>query len=107
MKHPEVVAVLVTVILAALALGATGCEEPGAPNVYSDPANTIYVGINDEFVIALESNHSTGYSWHLVAAEGEEAAFDTHVPRAGRHRVRGPRQRPHGRARRGEVDLQG
>ena len=65
-------------MLAVLALGSTGCEEPGAPKVYRDPANTIYVEVNDEFVIALESNHSTGYSWQLLT-DGGEAAFDTKV----------------------------
>lgn len=79
MKHPKIVAVMVIAVLAVMALGTTGCEEPGAPKVYRDPANTIYVGINDEFAIALESNHTTGYSWHLVSAEGEEAAFDSEV----------------------------
>lgn len=78
MKHPKIVAVLLTTMLAVLALGSTGCEEPGAPKVYRDPANIIYVEVNDEFVIALESNHSTGYSWQLLA-DGGEAAFDTKV----------------------------
>ncbi len=106
MKHPKIVAVLLTTMLAVLALGSTGCEEPGAPKVYRDPANTIYVEVNDEFVIALESNHSTGYSWQLLTDDGD-SRLQYRGPRTGGHRVRGPRERPGGRPRRGEMDLQG
>ena len=47
-----------------LELGATakGLSE------YSDPAKVIKVAPGREFVIALESNPTTGYSWHLAGA---------------------------------------
>ncbi len=34
--------------------------------VFRDPAETIRVQVWDRFVIALDSNASTGYSWRLV-----------------------------------------
>jgi inhibitor of cysteine peptidase len=32
-------------------------------NTYTDPAQTINVNVNQEFILALESNPTTGYSW--------------------------------------------
>jgi inhibitor of cysteine peptidase len=48
----------------ALILGVcllAGCG--GGVKTYIDPEKTISVGINQEFVIALDSNPTTGYSW--------------------------------------------
>jgi inhibitor of cysteine peptidase len=40
-----------------------GC---GEIKQYSDPGATITVSAEEQFVIALESNPSTGYSWQMV-----------------------------------------
>ena len=39
----------------------TGCG--GGAKAYIDPDKTISVGVNQEFVIALDSNPTTGYDW--------------------------------------------
>ena len=38
-----------------------GCV--GEIKTYTDPGQTIDIGVNQEFVIALGSNPTTGYSW--------------------------------------------
>ncbi len=49
-------------LMAALAIGlVTGCI--GEVATYSDAGQAIDTGVNQEFVIALGSNPSTGYSW--------------------------------------------
>ena len=49
-------------LLAALAIGlVTGCI--GEVATYDDPGQAIDTEVNQEFVIALGSNPSTGYSW--------------------------------------------
>ena len=65
MKHPKIVLVLLLSVLTVLALNAGGCDT-GEPPIYRNTSSPIYVGINDEFVIALEANHTTGYSWQLA-----------------------------------------
>ncbi len=65
MKHPKVVLVLLLTVLTVLALNAGGCDT-GEPPIYRNTSSPIYVGLNDEFVIALEANHTTGYSWQLT-----------------------------------------
>ena len=42
---------------------AAGCAGGTNVNVYTDPAQTINAGVNQEFVIALDSNPTTGYNW--------------------------------------------
>ena len=39
----------------------TGCV--GEVEAYTDPGQTIDIGVNQQFVIALGSNQTTGYSW--------------------------------------------
>jgi len=51
---------LLLVVLAAILLVA-GCV--GEVKTYSDSGQTISSGVNREFVIALGSNPTTGYSW--------------------------------------------
>ena len=51
--------VLLLVALAAIFLAA-GCV--GEVRTYSDSGQTISIGVNHEFVIALGSNPTTGYS---------------------------------------------
>ncbi len=40
----------------------TGCGG-GKVQAYSDPSQTISVGTNQEFVVSLDSNPTTGYTW--------------------------------------------
>lgn len=56
---------LCLVILALLLI--FGCSG-GEPQTYTNPATTISVKTNGEFIIALEANATTGFAW--------EAAFD-------------------------------
>jgi len=39
----------------------TGCI--GEVETYTDPGQTVTIGVNQEFVIALGSNLTTGYGW--------------------------------------------
>lgn len=52
---------LVTTSILAVCLMA-GCV--GEVRTYTDSGQTINIGVNQEFVIALGSNPTTGYSWH-------------------------------------------
>lgn len=70
MKHPMVVMVLVFSVLAALALGAGGCDT-GATPIFRNADNPVYVNKGGEFIIALEANHTTGFSWQLTEAFDE------------------------------------
>ncbi len=77
--------ILVTVAVIATCLVA-GCA--GEVKTYTDSGQAISIGVNQEFVIALGSNPTTGYSWQenydetvLELAEktykpGEEAEQD-------------------------------
>jgi inhibitor of cysteine peptidase len=52
---------LVAITASVLITGLTaGC---GGATTYTDPEETIQVGIGEEFVIALDSNPTTGYGW--------------------------------------------
>jgi inhibitor of cysteine peptidase len=51
---------LILVAVAAIFLTA-GCA--GGVKTYADSGQTINTGVNQEFVIALDSNPTTGYSW--------------------------------------------
>ena len=51
---------LVTVAVVAVCMLA-GCL--GRVETYTDSGQTINIGVNQEFVIALDSNPTTGYSW--------------------------------------------
>ena len=50
--------ILVAVIAICLVAGCVG-----EVKTYTDPGQTINIGVNQEFVIALGSNPTTGYSW--------------------------------------------
>ncbi len=54
--------IIVTVMVAVAGLAA-GCV--GEVETYTDSGQAISVGINQEFVIALGSNPTTGYSWQV------------------------------------------
>jgi inhibitor of cysteine peptidase len=49
---------LTAVVAICLVAGCVGEVE-----TYTDPGQTINIGINQQFVIALGSNPTTGYSW--------------------------------------------
>ena len=51
---------LMVVAILTISLAA-GCA--GGAKTYSSPEQTISVAINQEFIIALGSNPTTGYSW--------------------------------------------
>ncbi len=55
-------ALLFALMIALFILPATGCGN-GEVKTYTDPGKVIEVGVNQEFVIALESNPTTGYTW--------------------------------------------
>jgi len=57
---------LISMLLVSL-LFVCSCSG-GEPQSYSDPAATISVKINQDFIIALEANATTGFAW--------EASFD-------------------------------
>lgn len=49
-------------LLAVVATGlVAGCV--GGVETYTDPGQTVTIGLNQQFVIALGSNPTTGYSW--------------------------------------------
>jgi inhibitor of cysteine peptidase len=50
--------ILTAVVAICLVAGCVGEVE-----TYTDPGQTINIGINQQFVIALGSNPTTGYSW--------------------------------------------
>jgi inhibitor of cysteine peptidase len=53
---------------AALLWLTPGCgDHPAAPEVFDDPARPIVVAAGQQFVVALQSNASTGYSWRMAA----------------------------------------
>jgi inhibitor of cysteine peptidase len=52
---------LLILMLIAAALTVAGCI--GVAKTYDDPGQTVDIGIKQEFVIALGSNPTTGYSW--------------------------------------------
>jgi len=50
--------ITVTVVAAFL---VSGCA--GEPKTYTEPGQVINIGADQEFVIALDSNPTTGYQW--------------------------------------------
>jgi inhibitor of cysteine peptidase len=59
MKKYLLIATLSVMVLIA---GCTSGQSTEV-NTYTDPAQTINVNVNQEFILALESNPTTGYSW--------------------------------------------
>ncbi|MDD5038071.1 MAG: protease inhibitor I42 family protein [Dehalococcoidales bacterium] len=51
---------LILVAVAAIFL-ITGCA--GGVKTYTDPEQTLSVSVNQEFIVALSSNPTTGYTW--------------------------------------------
>ncbi len=61
-------AALILPLLLIAGLLAGCASQPQQTKEYTDPAQTIEVGVGSQFVIVLESNPTTGYQW--------EANFD-------------------------------
>jgi inhibitor of cysteine peptidase len=81
---------LLILMLVAAALTVVGCI--GVAKTYDDPGQAVNIGVNQEFIIALGSNPSTGYSWQeshdqtmleLVKWEYEEQAEEGVVGAGG------------------------
>lgn len=55
---------LITLLMASVLLGGlvAGCTF-GQPREYADPSQGIEIVIGERFIIALESNPTTGYAW--------------------------------------------
>ena len=69
----------VVAFILTLSLLAAGC---GGDDVktYSDAGATINVKVNGEFVISLDSNPTTGYSWEAVYDESQfELVSDDYI----------------------------
>jgi len=58
--------ILVTVVIVAICLLA-GCV--GEVETYIDSGQTIDIGVNQEFVIAIGANPTTGYDWEVSLDE--------------------------------------
>jgi len=56
--------ILLVVIATCLVAGCVGQVE-----TYTDPGQAIDIGVNQQFVIALGSNRTTGYSWQASCDE--------------------------------------
>jgi len=52
---------LLILMLAAASLLVAGCI--GVAETYTDPGQEVSIGVNQEFIIAIGSNPTTGYSW--------------------------------------------
>lgn len=52
---------LLILMLIAAAIVVAGCI--GVAETYNDPGQAVNIGVNQEFIIALGSNQTTGYSW--------------------------------------------
>jgi predicted secreted protein len=50
----------------SVVLDSVAFENRNPNNVFSDPSQTIVISQGDEFVIALQSNHSAGLKWELA-----------------------------------------
>jgi inhibitor of cysteine peptidase len=55
-----VILVAVVVIVTSLAAGCIG-----EVKTYTDSGQTINIGVNQEFVIAIDANPTTGYDWEV------------------------------------------
>ena len=63
----KILLILVTVMAVVAISLAAGCA--GGVKTYTDSGQTINVGANQEFVIALGANPTTGYDWEVSLDE--------------------------------------
>ena len=69
MKRSKFVTIITYSILAVLLIltaGYSGVALAAAESEYSDPDTPIEVDVGQKFVVALESNASTGYQWQFA-----------------------------------------
>jgi inhibitor of cysteine peptidase len=83
---------LILVAVAAIFL-ATGCA--GRDKPYTNPAQTINIGVNQEFVITLASNPTTGYGW--------QASYDETMVELTESKYKIPEMEKHERVKQGIV----
>jgi inhibitor of cysteine peptidase len=62
----------IPLLVALFLLAGCGGGDDGAEKVYKDPSQTIEVTVGEEFVISLQSNATTGYSWQLASPLDED-----------------------------------
>ena len=69
----RVLVILAMVLLTTVLL--TGCGDGNSVPTFTDSTQTINTQINQEFIIALEANPTTGYDWQPVC----DSAFISQV----------------------------
>jgi inhibitor of cysteine peptidase len=83
-KEDAMKRVLVLVVAAVLTLGlVAGC---GGIKTYNDEGQAINIGVGQDFIIALGSNHTTGYNWQasydesmlelILSENGEQSTYE-------------------------------
>ena len=80
--------ILVAVVVIFLAAGCAGGNKP-----YTDAAQTISTSVNQEFVITLASNPTTGYGW--------QASYDETVVELLENKYKIPEMEKHERVKQG------
>jgi inhibitor of cysteine peptidase len=64
----KIVAVVAFILMVSLLVAACGGDDV---KTYSDAGTTIKINVNGEFIIALDSNPTTGYSWEATYEESQ------------------------------------
>lgn len=64
MKRSKRYSILLPGLALLLAALVAGCMSQ-QPREYTDPSQRIEIGVGEQFVIALESNPTTGYEWKV------------------------------------------
>ena len=82
--------IVVAVVVILLAVGCAGGNKP-----YTDAAQTISTSVNQEFVITLASNPTTGYGW--------QASYDETMVKLIESKYKIPEMEKHERVKQGIV----
>jgi len=82
--------ILAAVVAIFLATGCAGGDKP-----YTNPAQTISIRVNQELVITLASNSTTGYGW--------QASYDETMAELAEARYEIPEMEKHERVKQGIV----
>ena len=82
--------ILVAVVAIFLATGCAGGDKP-----YTNPAQTISTSVNQEFIITLASNSTTGHSW--------QASYDGTMVELVESKYKIPEMEKHERVKQGIV----
>jgi inhibitor of cysteine peptidase len=72
-------------VLATLLLVACGRDGDDSVVAYQQPGASIAVGVGQRFAVELDGNPTTGYSWQLAAAPGDQVRLvdDDFTPSGG------------------------